>query len=181
MIKKEVVTSRVEVWRNPEKTHRYAFWKTWEIEGGKSGDNIAVVITIHPIDTEPFTNDLSMLLIEKNVRKLGFTGFIAVNLFSFIELKKKKTYSEGNDDQSLEIIQAMLKEKQVNQIIFACGAILNSNPLAMTQAKIIYDRMTAKQKKLVKILVDTSGKGVHPLNVYSRKKWLLADIGEMLD
>ena len=47
----------------------------------RSGRELAVVITIRPTDTEPFTNDLSMLLIEKNIRQLGFTGFIAVNLF----------------------------------------------------------------------------------------------------
>lgn len=28
-------------------------------------DKLAVVITIRPTDTEPFTNDLSMLLIER--------------------------------------------------------------------------------------------------------------------
>ena len=80
MIEK-LVTTQTEVWRDPHHTHRYVFKRQWAIKGKEAEDKLAVVITIRPTDTEPFTNDLSMLLIEKNIRQLGFTGFIAVNLF----------------------------------------------------------------------------------------------------
>ena len=86
-MKKELVTTQTEVWRDPHQTHRYVFKRQWAIKGKEAEEKLAVVITIRPTDTEPFTNDLSMLLIEKNIRQLGFTGFIAVNLF---RIQKRK-------------------------------------------------------------------------------------------
>lgn len=87
MIEKELVTTQTEVWRDPHQTHRYVFKRQWAIKGKEAEEKLAVVITIRPTDTEPFTNDLSMLLIEKNIRQLGFTGFVAVNLF---RIQKRK-------------------------------------------------------------------------------------------
>ena len=62
-------------------------------KGKEAEEKLAVVITIRPTDTEPFTNDLSMLLIEKNIKQLGFTGFIAVNLFSYTKSEKSSGIS----------------------------------------------------------------------------------------
>ena len=64
-----------------------------------------------------------MVLIEKNIRQLGFTGFIAVNLFHIQKRKSPRVFSRGNDEQSLEILTTAFTEKKINTIIFACGSI----------------------------------------------------------
>lgn len=177
MIEKELVTTKTEVWRDPEHKHRYVFRRQWSIGAKEDKEGpMAAVITIRPTDTEPFTNDLSMMLIEKNVRQLGFTGFIAVNLFSSVNAKNKTTFKSGIDENTMETIATVLNEKRVSQIIFACGSITGTNQMAYEQAKIIYENMSAKQKKLVKVLVDpSSGKVSHPLNVHVRNGWVLSE------
>ncbi|OTN88475.1 hypothetical protein A5819_000956 [Enterococcus sp. 7E2_DIV0204] len=183
MIKKQVVTALTETWSDDGSgKHRYVFRKQW-YEGAnedKSGP-MAVVITIRPTSIKPITEDLTMLLIEKHVRQLGFTGFIAVNLFSSIEAKNIVTFKNGNDENSQEVFQTVLAEKRIKQIIFACGSIIVNNHLARDQAKSYYELLTTKQKKLVKILVDSDDLPAHPLNVRVRKKWILSDMDTLFD
>ena len=175
MIEKELVTTQTEVWRDPHHTHRYVFKRQWAIKGKEAEDKLAVVITIRPTDTEPFTNDLSMLLIAKNIRQLGFTGFIAVNLFSYTKAKSPRVFLRGNDEQSLEILTTVFTEKKINTIIFACGSITATSQVAYEQAKTIYDQLSAKQKKMTKVLINAEGKLSHPLSIHVRNEWQLAD------
>lgn len=112
MIEKELVTTQTEVWRDPHQTHRYVFKRQWAIKGKEAEEKLAVIITIRPTDTEPFTNDLSMLLIEKNIRQLGFTGFIAVNLFSYTKAKSPRVFLRGNDEQSFGNINDCFYRKE---------------------------------------------------------------------
>lgn len=180
MIKKQMSTTLTETWSR--KNHRYVFRRQWQEGDTENKENhaISVILTIRPTTTAcPYIEDLTMLLIEKNVRKLGFTGFIAVNLFSSIEAKNKATFKKGNDENSQEVFQTVLSEKRVKQIIFACGSITKTNQLAMDQAKIYYELLTAKQKKMTKVLVDSSGSPAHPLNVQVRNDWLLTDVKAM--
>ncbi len=156
-------------------THRYVFKRQWIIKGKEEEEKLAVVITIRPTDTEPFTNDLSMVLIEKNIRQLGFTGFIAVNLFSYTKAKSPRVFSRGNDEQSLEILTTAFTEKKINTIIFACGSITVTSQVAYEQAKSIYTQLSAKQKKMAKVLVNAKGKLPHPLSIHVRNEWELAD------
>lgn len=178
MIKKEMITIRSTSWYDVGQTHRYVLKKQW-YKGTKEEqtENLAVVVTIRPTGTTPFVEDLSSLLIEKNVRQLGFTGFIAVNLFSSIKAKKKATFVTGADENTFEVISTVLNDKGVKEIIFACGSILTTNSLALKQAKTIYDLLTVKQKKMTKMLINpTNGTFAHPLNVYSRKEWVLNEL-----
>ncbi|MEY8445640.1 DUF1643 domain-containing protein [Enterococcus ratti] len=175
MIEKELVNTQTEVWRDPDYTHRYVFKCQWAIKGKKEKEELAVVITIRPTDTEAFTNDLSMLLIEKNIRQLGFTGFIAVNLFSYTKAKSPRLFSRGNDEQSLEALMTVLAEKKIKTIIFACGSIMATSQVAYEQAKTIYDQLSAKQKKMTKVLINAEGKLSHPLSIHVRNEWQLAD------
>ena len=166
-----------ESWYDEAREHRYVLRKQW-YEGVKEDkigqDSISVVITIHPTSTSAFVEDLTSMLIEKNIRQLGFAGFIAINLFSSIKAKNKTTFITGNDENSLEVISTVLKEKRISQIIFACGSILSGNVTAINQAAKIYELLNAKQKKTTQVLVDPdSGKYAHPLNPRSRNKWVL--------
>lgn len=181
MIKKRVVTVLTETWSDDASgKHRYVFRKQWyEGTEDEKSSPMVVVLTIRPTNIEPYVQDLTMMLIEKNSRKLGFAGFIAVNLFSSIESKGTATFKNGNDENSQEVFQTVLSEKRVKQIIFACGSITKTNQLAMDQAKIYYELLTAKQKKMTKVLVDSSGSPAHPLNVRVRNDWSLADIETM--
>lgn len=159
MIDKEIVTTKTEVWRDTKNTHRYVFRRQWST-GAKEEKigPLAVVITIRPTSTEAFVTDLSLLLIEKNCRQLGFAGFIAVNLFSLVQQASSVRYQKANDSQSLEAIQTALAEKRVEQIIFACGSVTKTNQLAYHEMKELYNCLTEKQKKQTKVLVDTEGK-----------------------
>lgn len=164
-----------ESWFDESQTHRYVLRKQWHsgLKEDKDGP-IALVITIRPTTTSAFVEDLTSLLVEKNIRQLGFTGFIAVNLFSSINAKNKSTFLNGNDEHSSDVISTVLKEKRISQIIFACGSILTNNVTASNQAAEIYEQLSAKQKKITRILVDpNSGKVAHPLNAWSRKEWVL--------
>lgn len=175
MIKKEVITMQSESWFDESRTHRYVLRKQWHsgLKEDKDGP-IALVITIRPTTTSAFVEDLTSLLVERNIRQLGFTGFIAVNLFSSINAKNKATFLNGNDEHSSDVISTVLKEKRISQIIFACGSILTNNVTASNQAAEIYEQLSAKQKKITRILVDpNSGKVAHPLNAWSRKEWVL--------
>ena len=177
MIKKEVVTMQSESWHNGS-DHRFVYRKQWYegIKEDKTGD-IAVVITIRPTNTSAFVEDMTSLLVEKNIRHLGFSGFITVNLFSSVKAKNKATFLTGNDDQSIEVITTVLKEKRITRIIFAVGSIIHTNPIALDQAKKIYELLGAKQKKMVKVLVTpNTNNWAHPLNTSCRKEWLLNDI-----
>lgn len=116
MIKKELVTIQSEAWFDEAKEHRYVFRLQW-VNSSKEADkenSLAVVVTIHPGSVAAHVEDLTMLLVENNIRQLGFNGFIAVNLFSSTQANYKKQ-SDGN---TLEIISTVLKEKQISQIIF---------------------------------------------------------------
>lgn len=177
MIKKEVITMQSESWFDESKTHRYVLRKQWHsgVKGDKSGP-IAVVVTIRPTNTSAFIEDQTGLFIETNMRRLGFTGFIAVNLFSYIKAKNKASFLSGVDENTLEVISTVLKEKRITQIIFACGSILESNVVALEQLKKIYGQLSAKQKKAAKMLINpNNGNPAHPLSVYCRKKWELID------
>lgn len=180
MIKKEVITMQSESWFSEDKNHRYVLRKQWYegVNEDKTG-KLAVVITIRPTSNSAFVEDLTSMLIEKNIRQLGFTGFIAVNLFSSIHAENKATFLKGSDENTLEVISTVLKEKRISQIIFACGSIIETNSLAMDQAKKIFNLLSPKQKKMCKLLISSKsaqGKPSHPLNVNVRKEWILGDI-----
>lgn len=176
MFVKEIVTTKTEIWKDEANRHRYIFRRQW-FEGNKEDKALplAVVFTIRPTSSEPYVTDLSLLLIEKNCRQLGFSGFIAVNLFSLIQKGNKVNYSRGNDSQSLEAIEKALTEKRVKQIIFACGSIVKNNKIANELMLNIYDGLSESQQSKVKFLVDKKGEYAHPLNVYVREKWTLKD------
>ena len=164
-----------ESWKN--ESHRYIYRKYWYegIKEDRSGD-IAVVITIRPTNTSAFVEDMTSLLVEKNIRQLEFSGLISLNLFSSIKAKNKATFLTGNDDQSSEVITTILKEKRITQIIFAVGSIIHTNSIALDQAKKIYESLSAKQKKMVKVLVTPhTNNWAHPLNTSCRKEWVLSD------
>lgn len=179
MIDKEVVTTKTEVWSDKKSTHRYVFRRQWSTgtKEEKTGP-LAVVITIRPTSTEAFVKDLSLLLIEKNCRQLGFAGFIAVNLFSLVQRSPRISYQKANDSYSLETIQTALSEKRVEQIIFACGSVTKTNQLASQEMKKLYNCLTEKQKRQTKVLVDPDGNAAHPLNVRVREKWALIDYSD---
>lgn len=174
MIKKELVTIQSEAWFDDQKEHRYVFRRQWASAQNKGNEEaLAVVVTIRPGGTTAYVEDLTMLLIEKNVRQLGFDGFIAVNLFSAIKPGTKA----GIDDNTLEVISTVLKDKQIGQLIFACGSILYTNKAALSQARAIFDLLSAKQKKQTKALVDpTTSRFAHPLCPYVRKNWTLVEL-----
>lgn len=180
MIDKENITMKTEVWRDEKLEHRYVFRRTW-YKGTKEDKEgpMAVVITIQPVSVEPFTTDLSMLLIEKNIRQLGFTGFIAVNLFSNVPIKHSAKREMQNSKESLEVIQTVLMEKRIQRIIFACGAITNTNQKAYDRLQEIYQALTPEQQKIAKVLVDGSNKVAHPVNVYVRNHWKLVDVDQL--
>lgn len=181
MIKKEVITINTESWRSEDQTHRYVLRKQWYegLKEEKSG-KLALVITIRPTSTSAFVEDMTSMFIERNIRQLGFTGFIAVNLFSSIHATNKATYLKGTDENTLEVISTVLKEKRISQIIFACGSIVETNSLAMKQAKEIFNLLTEKQKKATKTLVNpNTGKPAHPLSVYVRKQWVLKGVEQL--
>lgn len=178
MIKKEVVTMQSESWFNESQTHRYVLRKQWYSNGLKEDKEgpLAVVITIRPTNTSAFVEDQTGMFIETNIRRLRFTGFIAVNLFSSIKAKNKASFLAGSDENTFEVISTVLKEKRITQIIFACGSILGSNPIALGQMKKIYDQLSSKQKKISKTLIDpNTGSPAHPLNTSCRKEWILND------
>lgn len=177
MIKKELVTIQSESWFDDQKEHRYVFRRQWSSAQNKDKeDSLAVVVTIRPGGASPFVEDLTMMLIEKNVRQLEFDGFIAVNLFSAINSGTKT----GIDDNTLEVISTVLKGKQIGQVIFACGSILYTNKAAFSQAQAIFDLLSAKQKKQAKTLVDpTTTRFAHPLCPYVRKSWSLVDFTQI--
>ena len=180
MIKKEVITMQSEAWFSEDRQSRYVLRKQWYegVNEDKTG-KLAVVITIRPTSTSAFVEDLTSMLIEKNIRQLGFTGFIAVNLFSSIHAENKATFLKGSDENTLEVISTVLKEKRISQIIFACGSIIETNSLAMEQAKKIFNLLSSKQKKMRKLLISSksaTSKPSHPLNVNVRKEWILGDI-----
>jgi len=161
MIKKEVITINTESWRSEDQTHRYVLRKQWYegLKEEKSG-KIALVITIRPTSTSAFVEDMTSMFIEKNIRQLGFTGFIVVNLFSSIHATNKATYLKGTNENTLEVISTVVKEKRSSQIIFACGSIVETNLL------------TEKQKKATKMLVNpNTGKLANTLSDYVRKEW----------
>lgn len=182
MFVREVVTTKTEVWKNEANSHRYVFRRQW-YTGSKEDKTqpLAIVFTIRPANSEPYVTDLSLLLIEKNCRQLGFSGFIAVNLFSLIQKGNKINYKKGNDKHSLEAIEKALTEKRIQQIIFACGSIAKSNKIANELMIKIYDALSESQKSKVKVLVDSKGEYAHPLNVHVRDKWELMDYTEPLN
>ena len=47
--------------------------------------------------------------------------------------------------------------------------------MAYEQAKTIYDQLSAKQKKMTKVLINAEGKLSHPLSIHVRNEWQLAD------
>lgn len=173
MIKKEFVTIQSEAWFDEKKEHRYVFRRQWSNAQNKDKEeSLAVVVTIRPGGTAAHVEDLTMMLIEKNIRQLGFDGFIAVNLFSAIKLGTK----EGIDDNTLEVISTVLKDKQIGQVLFACGSILYTNKQARIQAQAIYDLLNVKQKKQARILIDpTTSRFAHPLCPFVRKSWSFVD------
>lgn len=174
MIKKELVTVQSEAWFDDQKEHRYVFRRQWSnVQNKDKEESLAVVVTIRPGGTAAHVEDLTMMLVEKNVRQLGFDGFIAVNLFSAINSGTK----DGIDDNTLEVISTVLKDKQIDQVIFACGSIIYTNKVALSQTQDIFDLLSAKQKKQAKILVDpTTSRFAHPLCPYVRKSWSLVDL-----
>lgn len=169
MINKTMDTAIVEVWSSGTASdkQRYLFKKTWE---NKATNNI-VVITIHPGSVDPFVSDLTTLFIEKHVRSLGYSGFLAVNLFSNTGSKRKMV-----NDENKEAIQTVLKDKSITQIVIACGSILTTNKIAYNQCQSLYEGLPARLKKMTSLLVTDSDEIAHPLNVYSRLKWHFKEV-----
>lgn len=169
MINKTMDTAIVEVWSSGTASdkQRYLFKKTW----GSDAKNNMVVITIHPGSTDPFVSDLTTLFIEKHVRSLGYSGFLAVNLFSNTGSKRKMI-----NDENKEAIQTVLKDKSITQIVIACGSILMTNKIAYNQCKSLYEGLPAKLKKMTSLLVTDNNEIAHPLNVYSRLRWHFKEV-----
>ena len=166
MIQKRKITIQSESWSNTDGNHRYLLKKVW-------GDgSLAMIVTIHPTMIDPLALDMTTMLIQEQLRKQGFSGFLAVNLFSSTKIKgTAQSLTGGSDDQTFAVIETCLAEKQLTEIIIGVGSILRTNELAKKQLDIFYGLLSTKQKKQVKILVDEEEHPAHPLAPKIRHEW----------
>ena len=81
--KKLSVNIKVEIIESSNKQHRYILSKQW--------DNIkpmVTVLTLYPSSSDLVGDDMTMMLITKNVYKLGYGGFYSVNLYSKYDMER---------------------------------------------------------------------------------------------
>lgn len=167
MTQKEQEIAETETWYSQDKKHRYLFKKTWS----KGGEHI-LLLTINPASYEPYVQDLTTLLIEMNVRKLGVTGFCVINLFSRISKGTAGRSSKwGITEKMNDLFKTIVSDKQIKKMVVAVGSITETNQTARKQLENFYGLLTAKQKKNIEVLVDVNGKSAHPLAPKMRNEW----------
>lgn len=75
-LSKEIVTKVIE---EDSGAHRYVLERIWDDK-----QPIVTVITLYPSSSELVITDTTTMLVTNNVYKLGFGGFLSVNLYSKI-------------------------------------------------------------------------------------------------
>lgn len=171
MIVKKGATLTIENWLSDNNQHRYLQKRIWG-----EGKNIAVVVTVHPGTADPVNADLTTLLIQNRVHKLGHDGVYLVNLFSAINVtsKNKRALKQGFDAHSFEVLDSVFSDKSVKAIIFGMGSIVANNQLAAEAFNEVLEKIPAAKRKMVKYLVNDDGKLVHPLFPSCRNGWMLS-------
>ena len=82
--KQSSVDIKIEIIESSNKQHRYVLSKQWN-----SNKPMVTVLTLYPSSSDLVGDDMTMMLITKNVYKLGYGGFYSVNLFSKYDIDKK--------------------------------------------------------------------------------------------
>lgn len=86
-LSKEIVTKVIE---EDSGAHRYVLERIWDDK-----QPIVTVITLYPSSSELVITDTTTMLVTNNVYKLGFGGFLSVNLYSKIGFPDSLMILEG--------------------------------------------------------------------------------------
>lgn len=171
-LSKEIITKVIE---EDSGTHRYVLERIWDDK-----QPIVTVITLYPSSSELVITDTTTMLVTNNVYKLGFGGFISVNLYSKIHFpdsptKKdrarnyKTATNKTNDEYILESC------KKADEIIIAVGSLPSKNKLVAQRLQSILT--TLKEEGLLdktKSLIDQEKQVLcHPLAPKARNSWTL--------
>jgi hypothetical protein len=165
--KKLSVNIKVEIIESSNKQHRYILSKQW--------DNIkpmVTVLTLYPSSSDLVGDDMTMMLITKNVYKLGYGGFYSVNLYSKYDIDKKNYKKATNVDNDYHIVECV---KNTSEVIFACGSLPSKNKQV---AKRLYEIIQVLEdnhlQQKIRYLTDEYQEIIfHPLASQVRSQWLL--------
>ncbi|SUN80224.1 Uncharacterized protein conserved in bacteria [Streptococcus milleri] len=165
MAKKQLNANiKIEIIESSNRQHRYVLSKQW------NNKPMVTVLTLYPSSSNLVGDDMTMMLITKNVYKLGYGGFYSVNLFSKYDIDKKnylKATNVDNDDHILECV------KKSSEIIFAYGSLPLKNKQVAYRLDNLYHLLENNQlDDKIRYLTDEHQEFCfHPLASQVRKKW----------
>lgn len=170
-------TTKTEVWCSEDQVNRYLFKKTW----GKADKQI-LLITINPVSCVPYVQDMTTMLIEEQVRKLGFNGFNVLNLFSKVTKGNTSRAVQGLMIEEEQLFyKNVMTDKAIKKYVVGVGSIIKKNQSAKKQLEKIHELFTPKQQKLLEVLVDMEGQPSHPLSPKMRYEWNFQSFDKVFD
>lgn len=158
------VNIKIEIVESSNKQHRYVLSKQW------NDKPMVTVLTLYPGSSNLVGDDMTMLLITKNVYKLGYGGFYSVNLFSKYNIDKKNYLKATNVDNDYHIVECV---KNSSEVIFACGSLPFKNKQVAHRLNELYQLLLNNKldDKITYLTDEQQELCFHPLANQVRKKW----------
>lgn len=158
------VNIKIEIVESSNKQHRYVLSKQW------NDKPMVTVLTLYPSSSNLVGDDMTMLLITKNVYKLGYGGFYSVNLFSKYNIDKKNYLKATNVDNDAHILECA---KKSFKIFFAYGSLPLKNKQVAHRLNELYQLLLNNKldDKITYLTDEQQELCFHPLANQVRKKW----------
>lgn len=151
--------------------HRYLLRRQWDKEKPE-----AAVVMINPTTSDDLSPDLTSMLVQKNVAKLGFGAVSIINLYSYITPKISVRWfgddELSNDDNDKEIEKAA---QRADTVIIAWGTFGHSTQRVQNRKEQVL-KILKENSSHICCIADQQGRtGLHPLTPSVRSSWRLED------
>lgn len=166
-IKESFTNVEIIILESDDREERFIYKKIWDHESP-----LVSVLTLYPTDINSVELDLTSMLIQNNVSKLGYGGYIILNLFSEKRTGKREYNYKSNNLNNSCIIQSV---KESEYLVLAYGCTVNKNKFITKRIKELLDLINKEDltKKIRTLTDDNKIQGFHPLSSKVRKKWIL--------
>jgi len=128
---------------------------------------------LNPNSNDTLDSDLTSILVQNNIVKLGYGSIRIVNLYSYVTTKlqfKWQSDEELTDEDNDTIIKQSADSSDT--VILAWGSISDNNKRVSKRIEAILESIISNKDKF-RYISDGKKTGLHPLTPSIRKEWKL--------
>lgn len=167
MVNQSLFNVEVEIIESDEGGHRYYTKKVWDKDRP-----LLAILTLYPSFTTFLETDLTSQLIQNNVSKLGYGGFISINLFS-VKYTGKREFAYETDKINDSCIVKSAREAEYIVMAYGNRPAKNKKVQKRVDEVMLLLKNEHLSNKIRTLTDEKKAVCIHPLSSKIRKNWVI--------